>query len=99
MTQLDLVNNNVSQFAGRVDYNISPRNLFFARYSFEKGKQGQPLVPYYEPHQRNGRGKHARLRRQQRYLGAQRGGQLRHVFTPTMTNELYATITSFTGGV
>ena len=46
---LDLVNNNVSQFAGRLDYAISPRNQFFARYSFEKGKQGQPLVPYYEP--------------------------------------------------
>ena len=46
---LDLVNNNVSQYVGRVDYNISPRNIFFARYSFEKGKQGQPLVPYYSP--------------------------------------------------
>ena len=45
----DLVNNNVSQFVGRVDYNISPRNIFFARYSFEKAKQGQPLVPYYSP--------------------------------------------------
>src|SRR6202044_1395683 len=34
--QLDLVNNNVSQFVGRVDYAISPRNRFFARYGFEK---------------------------------------------------------------
>src|ERR1035441_10540470 len=34
---------------GRVDYDITPRDIFFARYSFEKGKQGQPLVPYYSP--------------------------------------------------
>ncbi len=45
----NLVNNNVSQFVGRVDYNITPRNIFFARYSFEKQKQGQPEVPYYSP--------------------------------------------------
>jgi hypothetical protein len=47
--QEDLVNKNVSQFVGRVDYAVSPRNSFFARYSFEKGKEGQPLVPYYSP--------------------------------------------------
>jgi len=97
---LDLVNNNVSQFAGRVDYNISPRNLFFARYSFEKGKQGQPLVPYYSPAGSS-------------VMGAvntpgygvdndtwvhSASANYVTVFTPTMTNELYATLTSFVEG-
>ncbi len=61
----NLVNNNVAQFVGRVDYNISPRNIFFARYSFEKQKQGEPEVPYYSPagFERVGRGEHSGLRR------------------------------------
>jgi hypothetical protein len=93
----DLVNNNVSQFAGRVDYAISPRNLFFARYSFEKGKQGQPMVPYYSPAASS-------------VLGAvntpgygvnndtwthSAAANYVTVLTPTMTNEVYATLTSF----
>ncbi len=94
---LDLVNNNVSQFVGRMDYNISPRNIFFARYSFEKGKQGEPLIPYYSPAASS-------------VLGAvntpgygvnndtwvhSAAANYVTVFTPTLTNELYATITSF----
>ena len=94
---LDLVNNNVGQFVGRVDYTISPRNLFFARYNFEKGKQGQPLVPYYSPAASS-------------VMGAVNtpgygvtndtwvhtaSANYVTVFTPTMTNELYASLTSF----
>ena len=94
---LDLVNNNVSQFVGRVDYNISPRNLFFARYSFEKGKQGEPQVPYYSTTASS-------------IMGAvntpgygvnndtwvhSAAANYVTVFTPTMTNELYGTLTSF----
>ena len=94
---LDLVNNNVSQFAERVDYSITPRNQFFARYSFEKGKQGQPLVPYYSPAASS-------------VLGGVNtpgygvdndtwvhSGAVNYVtiFTPTLTNEMYATVTSF----
>lgn len=94
---LDLVNNNISQFVGRVDYNISPRNLFFARYSFEKGKQGQPLIPYYSPAGSS-------------VMGAVNtpgygvnndiwvhSGAANYVavISPTMTNELYLTVTSF----
>lgn len=93
----DLVNNNVSQFAGRVDYAISPRNLFFARYSFEKGKQGQPMVPYYSPAASS-------------VLGAvntpgygvnndtwthSAAANYVAVLSPSMTNEVYATLTSF----
>jgi Carboxypeptidase regulatory-like domain len=95
--QLNLVNNNVSQFVGRVDYNISPRNLFFARYSFEKGKQGQPLIPYYSPAASSvmgavntpGYGVNNDI-----WVNTASANYVT-VFTPTLTNELYATITSF----
>ena len=94
---LDLVNNNVSQFVGRMDYSISPRNLFFARYSFEKQKQGQPLIPYYSPAGSSvlgavntpGYGVDNDIRvhsASTNYVA---------IFTPTMTNELYATVTYF----
>jgi hypothetical protein len=93
----NLVNNNIAQFGGRVDYTISPKNLLFARYSFEKGSQGQPQIPYYSPTASS-------------VLGAVNtpgGGLLNNisvhsgaanyvtVFTPTLTNEFYATLTYF----
>ena len=95
---LDLVNNNVSQFAGRVDYAISPRNQFFARYSFEKGKQGQPLVPYYEPTSVMGEVNTPGYGVNNDTWGHSAAANYVVAFTPTMTNELYATITSFVEG-
>lgn len=94
---LDLINNNVSQFVGRMDYSISPRNVVFGRYSFEKGKQGQPLVPYYSPAASS-------------VMGAvntpgygvdndtwvhSAAANYVAILNPTLTNELYATLTSF----
>jgi hypothetical protein len=92
---LDLVNNNVSQYVGRLDYTISPRNLFFARYSFEKGKQGQPLVPYYEPTSVMGEVNTPGYGVDNDTWGHSAAANYVTVFTPTMTNEVYATITSF----
>ena len=95
--QLDLVNNNVSQFVGRLDYSISPRNHLFVRYSFEKGKQGEPQIPYYSPTASS-------------VMGAvntpgygvnndtwvhSAAANYVTIFSPTLTNELYATITDF----
>jgi hypothetical protein len=94
---LDLANNNVSQFVGRLDYNISPRNVVFGRYSFEKQKQGEPMIPYYSPAASS-------------VMGAvntpgygvdnddwvhSAAANYVTIFTPTMTNELYATLTWF----
>ena len=45
----NLVNNNVSTFTGRLDYAINDRNTVFGRYTYEKQRQGQPQVPYYSP--------------------------------------------------
>jgi hypothetical protein len=94
---LNLANNNVAQFTGRVDYNISPRNQLFGRYSFEKQKQGEPEIPYYSPAASSVMG------------GVDTPGygvdnddwvhsaaaNYVTIFTPTLTNELYATLTSF----
>jgi hypothetical protein len=92
---LDLVNNNVSQYVGRVDYDITPRNKFFARYSFEKGKQGQPLVPYYEPTSVMGEVNTPGYGVNNDTWGHSGAANFVTIFTPTMTNELYATIMSF----
>jgi hypothetical protein len=93
----NLVNNNVSQFVGRMDYNISPRNIFFARYSFEKQKQGEPEIPYYSP-----AGSSVMGGVNTPGYGVDNdvwvhSGAANYVtqFTPTLTNEMYATITSF----
>jgi hypothetical protein len=93
---LDLVNNNVSQFAGRVDYTITPRNVFFARYSFEKGKQGQPLIPYYAPNTTvMGEVNTPGYGVDNDTWAHSAAANFVTVFAPTMTNELYATITTF----
>jgi hypothetical protein len=93
----NLTDNNVGQVTGRVDYAISPKNLFFARYTWEKEKQGQPLIPYYSPGGSTVFGA----------LNTPGGGVLDEfnvnsasanyvtVFTPTLTNELYATLMIF----
>lgn len=94
--QLDLVNNNVSQFAGRVDYNITPRNNFFARYSFEKGKQGQPLVPYYEPTSVMGEVNTPGYGVDNDTWVHSGSANYVTIFSPTLTNELYLTVASFT---
>ncbi len=94
---IDLVNNNISQYVGRVDYAVSPRSQFFARYSFEKGKQGQPMVPYYSPAASSvlggvntpGYGVNNDI-----WVHTASANYVT-IFTPTLTNELYATLTSF----
>jgi len=95
--KLNLVDNNVQQYVGRVDYAISPRNLFFARYSYEQSKQGQPQVPYYSPTGSSlmgavntpGYGVNNDI------WGHSAAANYVTVFTPTLTNELYATIMDF----
>jgi hypothetical protein len=93
--QQDLVNANISQYVGRVDYAISPRNLFFARYSFEKGRTGQPLVPYYEPTSVMGEVNTPGYGVDNDIWVHSASANYVTVFTPTLTNELYATLTSF----
>jgi hypothetical protein len=93
----NLVNNNIGQVAGRVDYAIGPKNTLFARYTYEQGKQGQPQIPYYSPSASS-------------ILGAvntpgygvlndihvhSAAANYVTVFSPTLTNELYATLTYF----
>ena len=96
--QLDLVDNNVSQYVGRVDYDISPRNRFFARYGFEKERQGQPLVPYYEPTSVMGEVNTPGYGVNNDIWVHSGSANFVTIFAPTLTNEVYATITSFVQG-
>ena len=93
--QLDLVNNNVTQIATRVDYDINPNNIFFVRYSYEKGKQGQPLVPYYAPTSVMGEVNTPGYGVNNNTFTHSASANYVHVFSATMTNELYASLTKF----
>ncbi len=94
---LNLVNNNIVQTTGRLDYSINPKNTLWMRYSFEHGNQGLPQIPYWSPTSAS-------------ILGAVNtpgGGLLNKintqsfsanyvtVFSPTMTNDFGATLTYF----
>jgi hypothetical protein len=95
-TTENLVNNDIFQTTGRVDYAINDNNHIFGRYTYEKEKQGQPQVPYYSPGAVMGS------------VNTPGGGVLNdiHVHTasanyariisPTFTNEVFATLVYFT---
>ena len=95
----NLVDNNVAQATGRVDYAINTNNTIFGRYSFEKQNQGQPQVPYYSPNLSGPT---------MGDLNTPGGGFINTinvhsaaanyvtVFSPTLTNEFYATLSYFT---
>ena len=93
--QLDLVNNNVGQIAARIDYNPSANNIIFARYSYEKGKQGQPLVPYYEPTSVMGEVNTPGYGINNDTWTHSASANYVRIFSPTLTNELYASLTKF----
>lgn len=48
-TGQNLVNNNVANITGRLDYAINSHSSMFGRYTFEKQKQGQPQQLGYSP--------------------------------------------------
>ncbi len=93
----NLVDNNIFQTVGRVDYAINPKNLFFIRYNYEQGNQGQPQIPYYSPQAGNILGS----------VNTPGGGLLNKigvhtaaanyvtVLSSTLTNEVYATAAYF----
>ena len=92
---MNLVDNNVFQSTGRLDYAINPHNSLWMRYSFERENQGQPQVPYYAPTSIMGA------------VDTPGGGLLNKInvhsasasyvtiFNPTTTNELTGTLTYF----
>jgi hypothetical protein len=93
----NLVNNNIFQATGRLDYALSPRNTIFGRYSYEQGKQGQPQIPYYSPSASSVLGSvdtpgYGVLNAINVHSAA---ANYVAVLTPTFTNELYATLTYF----
>lgn len=95
-TTENLVDNDIFQTTGRVDYALNDSNHIFGRYTYEREKQGQPQVPYYSPGAVMGS------------VNTPGGGVLNdihvhsasanyaHIFSPTLTNELFATLVYFT---
>lgn len=45
----NLINNNLWQARGRIDYSFNDRNHLFVVYSTERGKAGVPQAEYYSP--------------------------------------------------
>ncbi len=86
----NLVNNNLWQARGRVDFAASDRDKFFATYGIEKGAQGVPQNEYYSARGNLGG------------INVPGGGLLStivshlasldytHIFGPSLTNEFYA---------
>lgn len=94
---LNLVDNNIFQTVGRLDYALSPKNLFFIRYNYEQGDQGNPQIPYYSPQAGSILGS----------VNSPGGGILNKigvhtaaanfvsVFSSTLTNEVFGTLSYF----
>ncbi len=88
--QTNLVDNDLYQAKGRVDYAISDKNKFFGVYSVERGTNGVPQVEYYSPSgplggiNTPGGGLLSTINSQIASLN------FTTIFGPTLTNELYA---------
>ncbi len=92
----NLINNDLWQAKGRMDFNPGERNKFFGSYSIEKGVQGVPQNEYYSPRGNLGG------------INLPGGGLLStlsshvgsfnytHIFGPSLTNEFYAAGVYFT---
>ncbi len=93
----NLVNNNVSQYTGRLDYAIGPRNTVFGRYNFERGKEGQPQVPYYSPQPGNvlGSVNTPGYGLENRISVHSAAANYVTIFSATATNELFGALTYF----
>jgi hypothetical protein len=95
-TTENLVDNDVFQTTGRMDYALNDNNHIFGRYTYERESQGQPQVPYYSPGAVMGS------------VNTPGGGVINaihvhsaaanyaRIISPTLTNELFATLVYFT---
>jgi hypothetical protein len=86
----NLVNNNLWQAHGRVDFNPNDRNKFFANYGIEKGASGVPQNEYYSP-----RGPMGGINIPGGGLVSTIDSHLAsldytHIFSASLTNEFYA---------
>ncbi|AXC12658.1 Oar protein [Acidisarcina polymorpha] len=86
----NLVNNNLYQVRGRVDYAVSDKNKLFASYSVERGKAYQPATQYGPNAQTTMGGLNSPGDGLESPLSSHvASANLTTVFGPTLTNELY----------
>ena len=84
----NLVNENLWQARGRLDFAINEKNKFFGAYSTERGKYGVPQNPYYSARGSLG-GINAPGGGLVSPVNSQIGsGNLTTIISPTLTNEL-----------
>lgn len=81
---LDFINDDLWQVLGRTDFDPSSKNHFFARFSVERGGQGTPQVPYYNPGELNTPGGGLST-----INSESAAANLTTVFGSTLTNQLY----------
>lgn len=91
--QTNLINNDMWQVIGRVDYAISDRNHLFGRYTVEKGGSGVPEVPYYSPGQLNTPGG-----LQSTINSQSAAANLTTTFNATTTNQLFGSLSYLNQG-
>ena len=85
----NLVNNDLWQARGRVDYAINDKNRLFVVYSTERGKNGVPQIEYYSPRGSLG-GVDTPGGGLLSDINSELGSfNLSTVISPTLTNELY----------
>jgi Carboxypeptidase regulatory-like domain len=84
----NLIDNDLWQARGRIDYALSDKTKFFAVYNTERGKEGVPQVEYYSPTGSLG-GDNTPGGGLLSTLNSQSGSfDLTTIFSPTLTNEL-----------
>ncbi len=85
----NLVDNNLWQARGRIDYSINDKNKLFVVYSTERGKAGNPQAEYYSPRGNLG-GVNIPGGGLLSTINSELGSlNLTTIFTPTLTNEFY----------
>ncbi len=85
----NLIDNNLWQARGRIDYAINDKNKLFVVYSTERGKSGTPQAEYYSPRGNLG-GVNVPGGGLLSTINSELGSlNLTTIFGPTLTNELY----------
>jgi len=85
----NLINNNLWQAKGRIDWSLSTANKLFVVYSTERGKSGVPQAEYYSPRGNMG-GINTPGGGLLNDVNSELGSlNLTSILSPTLTNELY----------
>ncbi len=86
----NLINNDLWQARGRMDYNPTDKNQFFGVYSIEKGTQGVPQNEYYSARGNLGGINVPGGGLVSAFVSHIASFNFTHIFSPSLTNEFFA---------